>query len=77
MPELSPMHDDFPRSAPNYTQACVVMFGVNLSWILFAIWTIWGLLIAMLFSWALNRGLEWLDRYRQMHRAASIRRGKS
>jgi hypothetical protein len=44
------MRNDFPNSVPNYTQACVVMFGVNLCWILFAIWAVWGLLFAILFS---------------------------
>lgn len=53
------------------------MFGVNVTWILVAIWTIWGLLVAMLFGWLLNKGIEWLDRYRLARRAAAIKRGKS
>ena len=30
------------------------MFGVNLTWILFALWAIWGLIIAGAFSYGLN-----------------------
>ncbi len=70
------MRDDYPTTVPDYTRACVVMFGVNVSWILFAIWTIWGLIVALLFSWALNHALKWLDHYRNIRRAAAIRRGK-
>ena len=70
------MRENFPRTVPDYTVACIVMFGVNLAWILFAIWSIWGLICAMLFSWALNQGLKWLDYVRNIRRAAAIRRGK-
>lgn len=41
-------------TAPDYTRACIVMFGVNLTWILFALWAIWGLIIAGAFSYGLN-----------------------
>ena len=29
-------------SAPNFKQACIVMFGVNVAWVFFVIWAIWG-----------------------------------
>ncbi|MEM6305522.1 MAG: hypothetical protein AAF744_12450 [Pseudomonadota bacterium] len=46
-------HDSRP-AAPNFTSACVVMFGVNLTWILFAIWAVWGLIAAAGLGWAVN-----------------------
>lgn len=39
--------DDRP-SAPNYTQACIVMFGVNILWIFMVIWALWGLVAVAL-----------------------------
>ena len=42
-------------AAPNYTTACVVMFGVNLGWVLVAIWAAWGLLAAVALGWGVNR----------------------
>jgi len=56
--------DDYPRSAPNYTNACIVMFGVNVAWIFFLIWAVWGLLAAALLGWAVNRWMVWLERRR-------------
>jgi hypothetical protein len=44
-----------PVPAPNYTLACVVMFGVNLSWMLMLIWIVWGLLAAAGTGWVVNR----------------------
>ncbi|NNE53159.1 MAG: hypothetical protein HKN30_12260 [Sulfitobacter sp.] len=41
-------------AAPNYTQACIVMFGVNVAWILVAIWAIWGFLAAAFLGWLVN-----------------------
>lgn len=64
------------RSAPDFTNACVVMFGVNLSWILFAIWSIWGLLMAILFSWAINHTMTWLHARAVVRQERSIKRGK-
>lgn len=53
------MRDSNDRpAAPNYTQACVVMFGVNLMWIFMVIWAIWGLLAVALTGWAINRVID-------------------
>ena len=50
------MRDPHDRpAAPDFTQACVVMFGVNLTWILMVVWAIWGLLAAAAISWVVNR----------------------
>lgn len=45
-------------AAPNYTQACIVMFGVNLTWVLVAIWAIWGLLAAAVLGWLVNKVID-------------------
>lgn len=49
--------DDRP-SAPNYTQACIVMFGVNVLWIFMVIWALWGLLAVALSGWAVNAVID-------------------
>lgn len=49
------MRDTHDRpAAPNYTLACVVMFGVNLTWVLMAVWALWGLIAAAATGWAVN-----------------------
>lgn len=47
------MNDDRP-SAPNYTNACIVMFGINITWIFLVIWAIWGLVIVVLLGTSIN-----------------------
>ena len=70
------MRDDFPNSAPDYTRACLVMFGVNVLWVLVAIWAIWGLIAALALGWALNRGVDQIGHWRRARAATAIRRGK-
>ncbi|MGJ5621153.1 hypothetical protein [Sulfitobacter sp. MF3-043] len=41
-------------AAPNYTAACIVMFGVNLMWVLMVIWAVWGFVVAALAGWIVN-----------------------
>jgi uncharacterized membrane protein len=48
-------HSNDRPPTPDYTQACVVMFGVNLAWVLMVIWAIWGLLAAALLGWVVNK----------------------
>ena len=71
------MDDHHSGPAPNYTNACIVMFGVTVTWILVAIWAIWGLIAAMLLALGIkhmkDRGKEWAA----ARQAASIRRGKT
>ncbi|WP_147106621.1 hypothetical protein [Tateyamaria sp. syn59] len=71
------MDDNHTGIAPNYTKACIVMFGVNLTWILVAIWAIWGLIAAMLLGIGLNHLIERGKVWAAERQAASIRRGKS
>lgn len=70
------MNDGEFRSAPNFTTACIVMFGINLSWILFAIWAVWGLIIAMLVSAGINHGMTRVHAWSAERQKAAIKRGK-
>ncbi|WP_037914986.1 hypothetical protein [Sulfitobacter sp. 20_GPM-1509m] len=49
------------QSAPNYTNACIVMFGVNLSWVFLVLWALWGLLAVAALGWTLNRWMTLLE----------------
>lgn len=70
------MDDHNIGTAPNYTSACIVMFGVNITWILVAIWAIWGLIAAMLLALGLNHLIARCKVWAAQRQAASIRRGK-
>ena len=63
-------------TAPNYTAACVVMFGVNLAWILLVVWIAYGFIAALLLAFALNHAIGWLQQQRRIHAVRSIRRGR-
>ena len=49
------MDDNRPGIVADYTSAFLVSFGVIIFMVLFAIWAIWGLLVAGLVSWAADR----------------------
>ncbi|MCV6595104.1 MAG: hypothetical protein OIF48_19315 [Silicimonas sp.] len=49
------MNDDRPGIVSDYTNAFLVTFGVIIFMILFAIWAIWGLIIAGLVGWGADR----------------------
>ncbi len=53
------MNNERP-SAPNYTNACIAMFGVNIAWIFFAIWAVWGLIAVAVTGWAINRVIGYI-----------------
>ncbi|OAN72343.1 hypothetical protein A8B82_20210 [Sulfitobacter sp. EhC04] len=60
------MRDSHNRpAAPNYTQACIVMFGINLAWVLMAIWAIWGLIAAGALCWGVNKVIDRIAAARQ------------
>ena len=52
--------NDSRGNAPNFTTACTVMFGVNLTWMLVAIWAIWGLIAVAVTGWAINRAINYI-----------------
>ncbi|MEL7126372.1 MAG: hypothetical protein AAF822_01280 [Pseudomonadota bacterium] len=70
------MDDQVQGKAPNYTNACIVMFGVNITWILVAIWAIWGLIAAMLLALGVHHLMDRVRVWAAARQAASIRRGK-
>jgi hypothetical protein len=49
---------NLPGAAPNFKNACVVLFGVNITWVLFVLWAIWGLVAAAALGWCINRCLS-------------------
>ncbi|QFT59201.1 hypothetical protein FIU94_10225 [Sulfitobacter sp. THAF37] len=60
------MSDDGNRpAAPDFTLACVVMFGVNLTWVLMTIWIVWGLIAAAATGWAVNKVIDRIAAARQ------------
>ncbi|MEP2890165.1 hypothetical protein [Tateyamaria sp.] len=62
--------------APNFTNACIVMFGVNITWVLVVIWSLWGLLAAVFLGLSVNHLIERGRVWAAARQAASIRRGK-
>ena len=55
---LTSMYDrrpEHPSPAPNYTRAFLTSFGVLLFMGLFAIWALWGMLMAMIVGWIADR----------------------
>ena len=57
-------HPNDQPSAPDFTQACVVMFGVNLVWMLMVIWVVWGLAAVAVAGWLIARVIARLERAR-------------
>ncbi len=55
-------------AAPDYTNAALIMMGVNLTWVFIAIWAIWGLAPVLLLAVALNHGITMIERRRNLHR---------
>jgi hypothetical protein len=55
--------------APNFTNACIVMFGVNLGWILLALFAVYGLIAAVFVGLVVNHWLNWLDHRRRLDAA--------
>ena len=51
--------------APNYTGACIVMFGVNLGWVLLLLFAVYGLVVAVFICLVVNHWLNWLDQRRR------------
>ena len=47
--------------APDFTPACIVMFGVNWAWVFLVVWVAWGLLAVALLGWVVNQWMIWLD----------------
>ena len=52
--------------APNYTSACIVMFGVNLAWVLLFIFAVYGLVAAVFLGLLLNHWVNWVEHRRKL-----------
>lgn len=52
-------------AAPNYTTPALVMMGVNLAWILIALWAAFGLLAALLLALVVNHAITLLAHRRR------------
>jgi hypothetical protein len=53
-----------PGSAPNFTQAAVVLFGVNITWIFMILWALWGLVAVAATEWAINHLINYIEKRR-------------
>lgn len=51
--------------APNYTGACIVMFGVNLGWVLLLLFALYGLAAAVFICLVVNHWMNWLEHRRR------------
>ncbi|WP_300031844.1 hypothetical protein [uncultured Roseobacter sp.] len=60
------MRDQTPGRAPNFTGACIVMFGVNLGWILLLFFALYGLAAAVFICLAVNHWMNWLETRRRL-----------
>lgn len=57
------MYDHNRRSAPDYTQACVAMFSLNIAWIFMAVWIIWGFGPVLVLALFVNHGMTRLQAF--------------
>lgn len=62
--------------APNFTGACIVMFGVNLAWVMLFLFAVYGLVAAVFLALVLNHWMNWLDYKRKLAEAAYAPRPK-
>ena len=67
------MQDHRLSEAPDYTKACIVMFGVNIAWIFMVVWAIWGLIVVVLLGGIINHLMTRLE-MRARARAEAQRR---
>ena len=44
--------------APDYTNAAINMLGINLMWIFFVVWMLWGFIPVLMIAYAINRFVE-------------------
>lgn len=52
--------------APNFTGACIVMFGVNLGWVLLLLFAVYGLVAAVFLGLVVNHWVSWLEHRRHL-----------
>ena len=59
------MDDHKTGRAPNFTGACIVMFGVNLAWVLLVFFAVYGLVAVVFLGLVVNHWLNWLEMRRR------------
>ena len=47
--------------APNFTGACIVMFGVNVAWVMLWLYAVYGLVAAVFLGLAVNHWINWIE----------------
>ncbi len=52
------MDDRRISQAPDYTNAAINMLGINLLWIFFVIWMLWGMVPVLLMALLINHFVE-------------------
>ena len=57
------MRDYDMSVAPDFRRTCIVMFGVNITWIFTVIWAIWGLIVVMLLGAIINHMMTRVKAY--------------
>ncbi len=60
--------------APDFTTACIVMFGINVAWVLLFLFAIYGLIAAVFAGLVLNHALAWLDERKRVAAQATTTR---
>ncbi len=46
--------------APDYTNAAINMLGINLMWIFFVVWMLWGFIPVLMIAYMVNRFVEYV-----------------
>lgn len=54
------MDDKRIGTAPDYTTAAITMIGINIMWILFVIWMVWGMIPALMLAFVVNHFVEYV-----------------
>ncbi|WP_216595401.1 hypothetical protein [Aestuariivita boseongensis] len=52
------MDNQHPGQAPDFTNAAINMLGINLLWIFFVVWMLWGVLPVLMIALLINRFVE-------------------
>lgn len=48
-------------SAPDFTQACVAMFGVNVVWVLLAVFAVWGFFAMLAVAFCVKKTVDYIE----------------
>ena len=55
------MDDKRIGAAPDYTNAAITMLGVNMMWIMLAVWMLWGIVPVLILAVFVNHFVEHLS----------------